>query len=226
MVLFDSLKQSFPDRILGSSVVGHCMYGCSSCKGNEHRLPIYFTRYFAGKIPYDKKFILQKYSKNNFEKNILVCPSTGETSLILNMDMLELFRDLQNSGKYNFIFKLHPTCFHLEDYDLEYPPSLLEFNNLKFIHKTFTVTSEEEPCLLPFFEAFETIICDLHSTVGFIAQYFSPRIIIAYHNDAYYEVPHRDERFLANLSIFDEINGLRRFLCEAIPEKKGNSDFF
>jgi endonuclease/exonuclease/phosphatase family metal-dependent hydrolase len=137
-----------------------------------------------------------------------------------------LFRDLQNSGKYNFIFKLHPTCFHLEDYDLEYPPSLLEFNNLKFIHKTFTVTSEEEPCLLPFFEAFETIICDLHSTVGFIAQYFSPRIIIAYHNDAYYEVPHRDERFLANLSIFDEINGLRRFLCEAIPEKKGNSDFF
>jgi len=44
--IFDALKEIFPDRVWGYSVVGHCMYGCSSCKGNEHRIPVYYTRYF------------------------------------------------------------------------------------------------------------------------------------------------------------------------------------
>jgi hypothetical protein len=40
------VKAVLGDRIWGFSVVGHCMYGCASCKGNDHKVPVYFTRYF------------------------------------------------------------------------------------------------------------------------------------------------------------------------------------
>jgi hypothetical protein len=36
-------------KIWGVSVIGHCMYGCMSCKGNDHKVPVYYTRYFKGK---------------------------------------------------------------------------------------------------------------------------------------------------------------------------------
>lgn len=45
--LLSSLKNILPaNRIWGLTTVGHCMYGCSSCKGNDHKVPVYFTRYF------------------------------------------------------------------------------------------------------------------------------------------------------------------------------------
>jgi hypothetical protein len=115
--------------------------------------------------------------------------------MILHRDILDLLLRLQAEGKYEFVFKLHPACFNMGDYDMTYPPHIQEVENVKFILANFKVTSEQQPCLLPFYEAFDTILCDLHSSVGFMASYFAPRIIIAYHNDAHYEVP---ERYVLN----------------------------
>jgi len=125
-----------PDRILGTSVVGCCMYGCLSCKGNEHRLPIYFS---ANRLPCDKTSILMENSKKHPKITFWFVLQQGRLVLFL-MEMLQLFKQLQDLGNYNFIFKLHPTCFHLEDYVLNNPPSIF-------------VTKEDQPCLLRFLEA-------------------------------------------------------------------------
>ena len=100
---------------------------------------------------------------------VLIAPSTGETCLILQDDIIQLLYELQQSGKYHFVWKLHPAAFNLKDFDESYEPHRKELSNLKFILLNFVVTSEEQPCLLPFLEAFKIIICDLHSTVPFTA---------------------------------------------------------
>lgn len=46
--------------------------------------------------------------------------------------------------------------------------------------ENFKVTDETQPCLLPFLEACDIIICDLHSTVPFMASYFSPKVKTKY----------------------------------------------
>ncbi len=44
--LLQKIKDRLPDRIASINTIGHCMYGCASCKGADHKLPVYFTRYF------------------------------------------------------------------------------------------------------------------------------------------------------------------------------------
>jgi len=107
---------------------------------------------------------------------VLVAPSTGETSMIIQTPILEYLLDLQNQGKYKFVFKLHPSAYNPGDFDPSYPPHALELENLKFIQKNFAVTDEAKPSLLPFLSAFQTLICDLHSTVAFVASYFAPKV--------------------------------------------------
>ena len=229
-----AVQEAVGDRVWGSSVVGHCMYGCASCKGNDHKIPVYFTRYFRKQLTYDASTIRKQYlrplessSVKDKPIPILVTPSTGTTSLLLQKEILDKLLLLQAQGKYEFVFKLHPACFNVKSYDMSIPCEKLEFENLEFIHANFAVTSEQQPCLLPFFEAFDIILCDLHSSVGFMASYFSPRIILAYHNDTGYEVPDRDPKFLAGLSVFDDLAGLEKYLIhEPLPPAKGSPDFF
>jgi len=44
--ILDAVKDALPERIRAVNVIGHCMYGCASCSGVEHKVPLYFTRYF------------------------------------------------------------------------------------------------------------------------------------------------------------------------------------
>lgn len=76
------------------------------------------------------------------------------------------------------MFKLHPTAYAALQ-DPEYDPTDLENQTVKFIMQNFDVTEERQPCLLPFFEAFDFILCDLHSTVPFMASYFAPKARIS-----------------------------------------------
>lgn len=143
------------------------MYGCSSCKGNDHKIPVYFTRYFRKELPYTAQSLLKQYLPAGKGTPVLVPLSTGSTSMVGQRDMLELLLDLQKKDKFRFVFKLHPTCFNIDDYDMSDPIDRAERDNVEFLHKNFVVTSEEQPCLLPFYEAFEVILCDLHSSVGY-----------------------------------------------------------
>lgn len=44
--ILDAVKDALPERVRAVNVIGHCMYGCASCSGAEHKVPLYFTRYF------------------------------------------------------------------------------------------------------------------------------------------------------------------------------------
>lgn len=44
--ILDAVKDALPERVRAVNVIGHCMYGCASCSGVEHKVPLYFTRYF------------------------------------------------------------------------------------------------------------------------------------------------------------------------------------
>lgn len=60
-----------------------------------------------------------------------------------------------------------------------------------------------------------------------MAQYFSPRVIFAYHNDADYDVPDRDPEFMANMVVFDDLAGMKRLLVdEPLPKACGSPSFF
>lgn len=157
---------------------------------------------------------------------VLVAPSTGETTMIIHREMLEYMFELQKQGKFRWVFKLHPACFNEADYDVNYPPSKAEYENVRFIKENFVVTSQQQPCLLPFIEAFDVILCDLHSSVGFIASYFAPRTIFAYHNDAHYGTPDRDPEFLAAMNIFDDFAGMQKFFDSPMPKPRGDRNFF
>jgi hypothetical protein len=88
--------------------------------------------------------------------------------MVCQRPILNFLLELQQAGKYRFVFKLHPACFNTKDYNLDDPLERDELDNVQFLLKNFVVTSEEQPCLLPFYEAFEVILCDLHSSVGYV----------------------------------------------------------
>ncbi|KAI9218669.1 Endonuclease/exonuclease/phosphatase [Blastocladiella britannica] len=225
------------DKVWGVSVIGHCMYGCMSCKGNDHKVPVYYTRYFKGNIPYTRQSVAQQFgidlaspipAAGTGPIPVLCAPSTGETTLLQHRPILEYLKQLQDAGHYKFVWKFHPMVYNHGAYDAACDTDQTELANVKWIFANFAVTREDEPCLLPFIEAFPLVFCDLHSSVPFIASYFSPKAIVCYWNDADYEVPAgRDPEFLKNLHVFQHLDQLPAiFASGKMPDARGDIAFF
>ncbi|ORZ36793.1 hypothetical protein BCR44DRAFT_1059890 [Catenaria anguillulae PL171] len=217
------------------------MYGCMSCKGNDHKVPVYYTRYFKGNIPYTKDHVRAQFKLDSSAVSqngrptgpipVLCAPSTGETTVLQQRGMLEYLKHLQDAGRFKFVWKFHPAVYNMGNYDLSVECDRIEVENVKWIMEHFEVTREDEPCLLPFIEAFDLVFCDLHSSVPFIASYFSPKAILCFWNDADYEVPAgRDPVFLSTLHVFQHLNELQSILptdpAAPLPEARGDIQFF
>ncbi|ORZ14258.1 Endonuclease/exonuclease/phosphatase [Lobosporangium transversale] len=147
--------------------------------------------------------------------------------MIAQKPIIQLFHRLEQTGHWKFIWKMHPSSLQLDGYDLEDQTGIeqRELENVQFVLKNFTVTQDEHVCLLPFMEAFDVIITDLHSSVPFIATYFTPKIILSYFNDADYGTPERHQEFMDQLNTFVEPEELEELL-NTLPEPKGNPAFF
>ncbi|KAF9126752.1 hypothetical protein BGW39_006377 [Mortierella sp. 14UC] len=233
--ILDAVKDALPERVRAVNVIGHCMYGCASCSGVEHKVPLYFTRYFNKSLPYTAKDVRTIYTPNNpaiaptsdSAHAVLVAPSCGSTSIIAQKPLIQLFHRLEQTGKWKFIWKMHPSSLQLDGYDTDDASGVeqAELENVKFILDNFTVTQNEHACLLPFMEAFDVIITDLHSSVPFIATYFTPKIILSYFNDADYGTPERHQEFMDQLTTFVEPEELEALLT-TLPTAKGDPSFF
>ncbi|KAF9202237.1 hypothetical protein BGZ49_007578 [Haplosporangium sp. Z 27] len=230
--ILEAVRDVLPERVRGVNVIGHCMYGCASCSGVEHKVPLYFTRYFNKTLPYTAQDVLALYAAprtgaSNTARIVLVAPSCGSTSIVAQKPLIELFHHLERSGHWKFIWKLHPSSLQFKSYDTEEASGVdkIELENIKFILVNFTVTQDEHSCLLPFMEAFDVIITDLHSSVPFIATYFTPKVILSYFNDADYGVPERHQQFMDQLSTFVEPEELETLL-KTLPAAKGDPSFF
>ncbi|KAJ3359278.1 hypothetical protein GGF32_009487 [Allomyces javanicus] len=220
--------EEIKNKVWGVSVIGHCLYGCNSCKGNDHKVPVYYTRYFKGNIPYTVDSVKAQFQLQDKPIPVLCAPSTGETTLLQHRNLLEYLKKLQDEGTYKFVWKFHPAVYNPLGYDESVECDRIEKANVEWIFQHFDVTREDEPCLLPFVEAFPIIFCDLHSSVPFIASYFSPKAIVCYWNDADYEVPAgRDQAFLSNLHVYQELDGLEHILAaDKVPKAMGDRSFF
>ncbi|KAF9932686.1 hypothetical protein FBU30_007528 [Linnemannia zychae] len=233
--ILDIVKDALPERVRAVNIIGHCMYGCASCTGVEHKVPLYFTRYFNKSLPYTAQDVRTIYAPNasigaptsHSPHAVLVAPSCGSTSIIAQKALILLFQQLEKTGIWKFIWKMHPTSLHLDGYNLDDASGmeLIEYENVKFILENFTVTKDEHSCLLPFMEAFDVIITDLHSSVPFIATYFTPKVILSYFNDADYGAPERHQEFMDQLNTFVEPEELEALLT-TLPTAKGDPSFF
>ncbi|KAF9194185.1 hypothetical protein BGZ51_000766 [Haplosporangium sp. Z 767] len=232
--ILEAIKVALPERVRAVNVIGHCMYGCASCSGVEHKVPLYFTRYFNKTLPYTAKDVRTLYAAPRVGSSadiaahaVLVAPSCGSTSMIAQKPLIQLFHRLEQTGRWRFIWKMHPTSLHLDGYNTEDASGVeqTELENVKFILSNFTVTLEEHACLLPFMEAFDVVITDLHSSVPFIATYFTPKIILSYFNDADYGTPERHQEFMDQLNTFVEPEELETLLNH-LPVAKGDPSFF
>ncbi|KAF9570724.1 hypothetical protein EC968_001455 [Mortierella alpina] len=231
-LILTAIKDAMPERIQAVNVIGHCMYGCASCSGVEHKVPLYFTRYFNKTLPYTAQDVRRLYAPHigtasSGAHAVLVAPSCGSTSMIAQKPLIQLFHRLEQTGRWKFIWKMHPTSLYLDGYDTEDASGVeqTELENVKFILAHFTVTIEEHACLLPFMEAFDVVITDLHSSVPFIATYFTPKVIISYFNDADYGTPERHQEFMDQLNTFIEPDELEALLNN-LPAPKGDRSFF
>ncbi|KAF9286463.1 hypothetical protein BGZ68_002887 [Mortierella alpina] len=232
-LILTAIKDALPERIQAVNVIGHCMYGCASCSGVEHKVPLYFTRYFNKTLPYTAQDVRTLYaspktgSVASGAHAVLVAPSCGSTSMIAQKPLIQLFHRLEQTGRWKFIWKMHPTSLHLDGYDTEDASGeeQTELENVKFILSHFTVTIDEHACLLPFMEAFDVVITDLHSSVPFIATYFTPKVILSYFNDADYGTPERHQEFMDQLNTFVEPEELEALLND-LPAAKGDQSFF
>lgn len=187
------------------------------------------------RLPYTAQDVRNIYTPNlstgaptsNSAHAVLVAPSCGSTSMLAQKPLIRLFHQLEQTGKWKFIWKMHPTSLHLDGYDTEDPSGVeqTELENVKFILANFSVAQEEHACLLPFMEAFDVIITDLHSSVPFIATYFTPKIILSYFNDADYGTPERHQEFMDQLNTFVEPEELE-VLLTTLPTAKGDPSFF
>ncbi|KAG0253716.1 hypothetical protein DFQ27_007257 [Actinomortierella ambigua] len=234
--ILEAVKDALPERVCSVNIIGHCMYGCASCSGVEHKVPLYFTRYFNRSLPYTAEHILKEYctldegsatSPLPGRINVLVAPSCGSTSMIAQRPLVQLFHRLEQSGRFKFLWKLHPTSLQMEGYDLTDATGeeQAEYDNVQFIVSHFSVTREEHACLLPFMEAFDVVVTDLHSSVPFIATYFTPKVILSYFNDADYGSPERHKEFMDQLNTFVEPDELEKLLIH-LPAPKGDPSFF
>ncbi|CAO3573514.1 unnamed protein product [Mortierella alpina] len=232
-LILTAIRDAMPERIQAVDVIGHCMYGCASCSGVEHKVPLYFTRYFNKTLPYTAQDVRALYASPKTDSTasgahaVLVAPSCGSTSMIAQKPLIQLFHRLEQTGRWKFIWKMHPTSLHLDGYDTEDASGVeqAELENVKFILAHFTVTIEEHACLLPFMEAFDVVITDLHSSVPFIATYFTPKVILSYFNDADYGTPERHQEFMEQLNTFIEPEELEALLNN-LPAAKGDQSFF
>ncbi|KAK3825788.1 MAG: Endonuclease/exonuclease/phosphatase [Benniella sp.] len=231
--ILDAIQEALPERVRAVNVIGHCMYGCASCSGVDHKVPLYFTRYFNKTLPYTAQDVFSIYTapKGGLDSHsahaVLVAPSCGGTSMLAQKPLIQLFHRLEQSGRWRFIWKMHPTSLHFDGYNTEDASGVeqTELENVKFILANFTVTQEEHTCLLPFMEAFDVIITDLHSSVPFIATYFTPKVILSYFNDADYGTPDRHQEFMDQLNTFVEPEELEGLLNN-LPTPKGDPSFF
>ncbi|KAF9979240.1 hypothetical protein BGZ65_006700, partial [Modicella reniformis] len=187
-MIMNAVKGALPERVRAVNIIGQCMYGCASCSGVEHKVPLYFTRYFNKTLSYTAQDVLSLYT----------VPRAAPT------------------------FDSPHVVYKMEDVS---SVEQVELENVKFILANFTVAREEHVCLCPFMEAFDVVIADLHSSVPFIASYFTPKVILSYFNDADYGTTEGYQEFMDQLNAFVKPEELEALLNN-LPEPKGDPSFF
>ena len=220
------LRARFPSRILDVFAVGHCMYGCESCGLAEHNVPVFFTRYHNGALPYTAADVRARFWRTPSgaapRTRVLVCPTVGVETFMNNPAVLDELQSLAKELEPHdvaFAVKLHGFCF-LADADGARPHALFTLSDAdragaRFLRAVFGTQVVPETCynILPFFEAADIVVTDVCSSVPFEAQMFPHLTVIA--NDNAGTRAH-DPQYVAMLNTFTTPTQLRTLLLSAV----------
>ncbi|KAG0323067.1 hypothetical protein BGZ99_002961 [Dissophora globulifera] len=231
--ILDAIKDALPERVRAVDTIKVSICSCTPHSEVEHEAPLHFTRHFSKTLPYTAQDIRALYatsqagSSANSAHAILVVPSCGSTSMLAQTPLIQLFHRMEQTGRWRFVWKMHSTSLQQDGYRAENSTSekQTELSNIKFVLANFTVTRDEHACLLPFIEAFDVIITELHSSFPSIATYFAPNVILSYLNDANHRIPESHQKFIDQLNTFRRPEDLEALLTN-LPQPKGDSSLF
>mmetsp|Transcript_27904 Transcript_27904/g.39321 ORF Transcript_27904/g.39321 Transcript_27904/m.39321 type:complete len:1031 (-) Transcript_27904:63-3155(-) len=208
-LFFTTLQKHFP-IIKDVFFVGHCLFGCQSCGIHEHSVPVYFTRFIRGQLPYTTKDIKNILYQQMLGKQIkrklctvLICPSVGPLSFLFNDKVIDALIAAQQNLHFVFMVKLHNFCYLPAGHPLS-TISDVERANVEKLKQHFVVIDQSQFTILPMLQAFDVIISDVDSSVTFESLYFWPKVVCAYH------LPKQDlpeQNYLNFLNLFhDELS--------------------
>ena len=205
---FFEVARDFYPRIIDVLSIGHCLAGstCDACKSDIGHIPIKYTAYKQGLLPFDSAEIVRTY--NITEKTVLVSPTTGDDFILLScMDLLTKMKELENRGVCDFLFKLHPSTIMMAFDDVDYQ---LEKQGYAFVRENFRIVEKEHFSIFPFAEVIDTHITDLYSSMPAILTYFKTGILLAKENPTV----RKDHPLRPYLHIFDTADELEQLLLQ------------
>eukprot|EP00727_Mastigamoeba_balamuthi_P006412 m51a1_g2391 hypothetical protein (1004) ;mRNA; f:727949-731590 len=219
--IFQICQDLYPSKVIDVFSLGHCMYGCESCGLSEHNVPLFFTRWAAGELPYSAADVRSRFFPKSPKHRVLVCPTIGDTSYLNNKAVLESLAALAErlkaelGAEIEFVAKLHGFCYLN---DAERPHALFTLSEtdregVRFIREHFQLAPEDMPCILPYFEATTIVVTDQNSSVPFEALFFDHQTVIAFHNP---ETARQDSSYASLLNIFHDTKELEALLRAAI----------
>eukprot|EP00048_Salpingoeca_helianthica_P010567 m.151542 g.151542 ORF g.151542 m.151542 type:complete len:687 (+) comp15094_c1_seq4:61-2121(+) len=198
-ILFDRLKLSFP-CLVDVFGVGHCLYGCTSCSHHEHRVPLYFTRFYNDMLPYKAQDLAALFAVAG-RPVVVVAPSFGARQIISSDALVSSLIALQSRRRdLKFILKLHPACFLSPSHPL-HGLSPTEQDNVDRLREAFDTVPGTLTNILPLLELASAIVADLESSISFECMYFERKAIYAYlHPED--SLARYDANYLSLLTVF------------------------
>ncbi len=229
---FDAFQEFYP-QIIDILSIGHCMEHstCDACDSDIGHIPIKMTAYQTKILPFTPEEIRKVY--NISSKTILVSMTTGaDEILITDMEILNLFKNLQENEGFEFLFKLHPSTVMLAFNDTEFQE---EKRGYEFVQKNFRIIEKEHFSIFPFTELININITDLFSSLPAMLTYFGEKIILAKDNPSV-DKNHPLRKYLHTFYTAEELNRMLhnlegldsknngRFWRDYYPEVTGDED--
>ncbi len=179
--VFGAVRAECP-KVIDVVCIGHCLdhSSCSSCLSDVGDVPLKMTAYRSGRLPYDAEELRATYPIS--DKTILVSPTTGDDHILLSdLPLLRRMKKLEDEGRFEFLFKLHPSTVMMLFDDVYFQ---LEKAGYAYVREHFRVVDAEHFSIFPLAESVRVHVTDLFSSMPALLTYLGDRVILAKDNPA------------------------------------------
>ncbi len=218
--IFETMQRG-SGRIIDVVCVGHCLdhSSCSSCLSDVGNVPLKLTAHASGRLPYGEAEVRARYRVS--ERTVLVSPTTGDDEIILaDARLLATMKRLQDAGRYEFLFKLHPSTVMMKFDDMYFQR---EKAGYAFVREHFELVDVEHYSVFPLAELVRVHVTDLFSSMPAVLAHVPGRTILAKDNPAV----SREHPFRPYVHVFDSPEAFERLLERAASlEPLNGAEFY
>lgn len=218
--VFEAVRAEWP-KVIDVVCIGHCLdhSSCSSCLSDVGDVPLKMTAYRSGRLPYDAEEVRTRYPIS--DQTVLVSPTTGDDHIILsNLPLLRRMKKLEDEGRFEFLFKLHPSTVMMLFDDTYFQ---LEKAGYAYVREHFRLVDAEHFSIFPLAESVRVHVTDLFSSMPALLTYLGDRVILAKDNPAV-AGDHAIRPFLHLFDSPDEFEALLERVASL--DHRNNGDFW